>query len=141
MHGDDLFNTPLDQAQIDFENEGGETYICGNPPYVGTKYQSKQQKADLNDLFSPLGLMFGTFDYVGGWFLKCAQFMTAEEVTESALVATTSLFQGEQAELFQELLHKYRLCISWCHESFTWSNQAANNAGVDRKSTRLNYSH
>src|SRR3546814_14410616 len=56
--------------------------------------------------------------------------MTAEEVTESALVATTSLFQGEQAELFQELLHKYRLCISWCHESFKWSNQAANNAGV-----------
>jgi hypothetical protein len=30
LHGDDLFNTPLDQAQIDFENEGGETYICGN---------------------------------------------------------------------------------------------------------------
>ena len=32
-HADDLFHTPLDQAQIDFENEGGETYICGNPPY------------------------------------------------------------------------------------------------------------
>jgi hypothetical protein len=32
---DDLFQTPLDQAQIDFENEGGETYICGNPPYKG----------------------------------------------------------------------------------------------------------
>ena len=38
--GDDLFNTPLDQAQIDFENEGGETYICGNPPYVGDKKQN-----------------------------------------------------------------------------------------------------
>jgi hypothetical protein len=33
--GDDLFNTPLDQAEIDFENVGGETYICGNPPYLG----------------------------------------------------------------------------------------------------------
>src|SRR3546814_12747599 len=33
ISGDDLFNTPLDQAEIDFENEGGETYICGNPPY------------------------------------------------------------------------------------------------------------
>ena len=31
---DDLFETPLDQAEIDFENEGGETYICGNPPYL-----------------------------------------------------------------------------------------------------------
>jgi hypothetical protein len=43
--GDDLFGTPLDQAEIDFENEGGETYLRqsaalnppyrrGNPPYV-----------------------------------------------------------------------------------------------------------
>ena len=32
---DDLFQTPLNQAEIDFENEGGETYICGNPPYLG----------------------------------------------------------------------------------------------------------
>ena len=35
--GEDLFSIPLDQAQIDFENEGGETYICGNPPYLGSK--------------------------------------------------------------------------------------------------------
>ena len=33
FHGDDLFSGPLNQAEIDFENEGGETYICGNPPY------------------------------------------------------------------------------------------------------------
>ena len=35
LHADDLFHTPLDQAEIDFENAGGETYICGNPPYLG----------------------------------------------------------------------------------------------------------
>ncbi len=46
-HADDLFHTPLDQAQIDFENEGGETYICGNPPYLGSKWQTDEQKADL----------------------------------------------------------------------------------------------
>src|SRR3546814_16373780 len=44
--GDDLFSTPLDQAQIDFENEGGETYICGNPPYLGAKKKSKEQIED-----------------------------------------------------------------------------------------------
>jgi hypothetical protein len=47
---DDLFQRSLDQAQIDFENEGGETYVCGNPPYVGDKYQTKAQKADLQSL-------------------------------------------------------------------------------------------
>ena len=30
FQAEDLFHSPLDQAQIDFENEGGETYIhCG----------------------------------------------------------------------------------------------------------------
>src|SRR6218665_1561903 len=45
--GDDLFNKPLDQPEIDFENEGGETYICGNPPYLGNTYQSVEQKAEI----------------------------------------------------------------------------------------------
>jgi hypothetical protein len=38
-----LFNRPQNQAEIDFENEGGETFICGNPPYLGPK----QAKAGL----------------------------------------------------------------------------------------------
>jgi N-6 DNA Methylase len=41
-HADDLFHTPLDQAQIDFENAGGETYICGNPPYSGKGKKEKE---------------------------------------------------------------------------------------------------
>jgi hypothetical protein len=51
FQGDDLFSTPLDQAEIDFENEGGETYICGNPPYLGNKLQSEEQKSDLRSVF------------------------------------------------------------------------------------------
>ena len=50
IQADDLFGTPLDQAQIDFENEGGETYICGNPPYLGQQMQTDEQKADLERL-------------------------------------------------------------------------------------------
>lgn len=51
-HSDNLFATPLEQTQIDFENEGGETYICGNPPYLGSKWQSAEQKADLESIFA-----------------------------------------------------------------------------------------
>ena len=51
-HADDLFHTPLDQAQIDFENQGGETYICGNPPYQGSVNQSSAQKEDMAAIFS-----------------------------------------------------------------------------------------
>lgn len=52
--GDDLFNTPLDQTEIDFANEGGETYICGNPPYLGSAWQSTEQKDDLKAVFEGL---------------------------------------------------------------------------------------
>ena len=52
MHGDDLFHTPLDQAQIDFENEGGETYICGNPPYLGSEVANADQKSELKSVFA-----------------------------------------------------------------------------------------
>ena len=44
------FSTPLDQAEIDFENEGGETYICGNPPYYGSRKQADEHKNDIRDL-------------------------------------------------------------------------------------------
>ena len=50
---DDLFATPLNQTEIDFKNEGGETYICGNPPYKGSQTQTKEQKADLAAVFDP----------------------------------------------------------------------------------------
>lgn len=41
---DDLFGSPLVQAEIDFANEGGETFICGNPPYLGSTWQSNWSK-------------------------------------------------------------------------------------------------
>src|SRR5690606_6570203 len=65
---DDLFQMPLDQAEIDFENEGGETYICGNPPYVGSSKQSKSQKADIQRLFEPSEVKYKNLDYIAGWF-------------------------------------------------------------------------
>ncbi len=52
LHSDDLFQTPLDQTAIDFENEGGETYLCGNPPYSG---KGKKQPEQLTEMKLILG--------------------------------------------------------------------------------------
>lgn len=78
---DDLFHSPLDQAQIDFENEGGETYLCGNPPYIGTKYQTKEDKADLKHVFGDINAKVGNADYVLGWVKKAAEITTAQSLT------------------------------------------------------------
>lgn len=63
LHGEDLFSTPLDRAQIDFENERGETYVCGNPPYLGGKTQTPEQKAELISIFGTAENI-GELDYV-----------------------------------------------------------------------------
>ncbi|WP_233799587.1 class I SAM-dependent DNA methyltransferase [Paraburkholderia sp. HP33-1] len=127
---DDLFGTPLNQAEIDFDNEGGETYIGGNPPYVGTKYQTKEQKDDIAELFKNEGVNSGNLDYVGCWLLKAAQYVSGLEKCAFSFVTTSSLFQGEQAEIVLHILSRHSLKIYWCHASFMWSNNAANNAGV-----------
>ena len=74
FQSDDLFMSPLEQAQIDFENEGGETYICGNPPYLGSKWQSKEQKEDLGRIFDGRVKGWKSLDYVAGWFMKAADY-------------------------------------------------------------------
>lgn len=130
VQSDDLFGTPLDQAEIDFENEGGETYICGNPPYLGTKYQSKEQKGELADVFANDDIKFGNVDYVGGWFRIAGEYLQRSPGASFAFVSTTSLFQGEQAEIVFSILKRFDLSIGWCHTDFSWSNHATNNAAV-----------
>src|SRR5690554_4792138 len=67
---DDLFQTPLDQTEINFSNEGGEVYICGNPPYLGSTWQDSNQKADLQGVFAQRCKSWKSLDYVAGWFMK-----------------------------------------------------------------------
>lgn len=129
LTGDDLFHTPLDQAQIDFENEGGETYICGNPPYLGSKRQEGEHKADLQQLFSRYTTSWRVLDYVAGWFLKAAEYATYT-FTEVALVATNSVCQGQQVSVLWPLIDRLSLDIHFAHTSFNWSNLASHNAGV-----------
>ena len=102
LHAEDLFHTPLDQAQIDFENEGGETYICGNPQFKGARKQSTLQKEDLSQLFGG-HKDFKDCDYVAGWFIKAAE-CSKTCATQFAFVATNSIAQGEQvAHLWSRL--------------------------------------
>jgi hypothetical protein len=53
VRGDDLFSLLHDEAEVDFEHESGETYICGNPPYLGGKSQTTAQKTELLNIFGP----------------------------------------------------------------------------------------
>ncbi len=126
---DDLFNTPLDQKEIDFENEGGETYICGNPPYLGSVYQTEDQKSDLKAVFDRYTNDWKSLDYVAGWFQKAVMYGSHTK-TESAFVSTNSICQGEQVPILWPLIFNSGHQISFAYRSFNWSNLASNKAGV-----------
>jgi hypothetical protein len=127
--GDDLFETSLDQAEIDFENEGGETFICGNPPYLGDKKQSPEQKADMESIFKTKTTKWRSLDYVSGWFLKAVEY-GASSVSKSAFVATNSICQGQQTPVLWPLILSFGYEINFAFTSFSWSNLASHNAGV-----------
>ncbi len=126
---DDLFQTPLDQIEIDFENEGGETYICGNPPYLGSTWQTESQKDDLHQVFAHRTSQWKSLDYVSGWFMKAVEYGQSTE-TVTAFVATNSICQGQQVSLLWPLIQKRSHQIAFAHTSFKWANLASHNAGV-----------
>ncbi|WP_297490362.1 DNA methyltransferase [Acidocella sp.] len=128
-HADDLFHMPLDQVQIDFENEGGETYICGNPPFLGSTYQTKDQKSDLAHVFSGSIQNFAAFDYVFAWFFKSAIYLR-NTPARAALVSTNSICQGYSVSSFWPFLLQNDLEIGFAHRSFKWKNNASHNAAV-----------
>ncbi len=126
---DDLFQTPLEQAQIDFENEGGETFICGNPPYKGASLQSDEQKSDLRAVFEDLTDGWKSLDYVAGWFMKAAQYGT-KSCAVAAFVSTNPICQGQQVPILWPSILATGHEIAFAHSSFKWANLASHNAGV-----------
>lgn len=126
---DDLFETPLEQTEIDFENEGGETYICGNPPYLGSTWQNDDQKEDLRSLFSNLTKNWKSLDYVAGWFYKATEYGRRGGV-QVAFVSTNSICQGSIVPILWPIIFNNGFEINFAHLSFKWSNLASHNAGV-----------
>jgi hypothetical protein len=140
LYGDDLFNTPLDQAQIDFENEGGETYICGNPPYLGQAWQSAEQKEDLAHVFQRYSHFSKALDYVSAWFLKGAEHSIKCDSSFS-FVTTNSMWQGQQVGTLWPILSEIGVHINFAAPSFKWSNLASHNAGVIVSVVGLSHNH
>ena len=125
----DLFGEMREEAEIDFANEGGETYICGNPPYLGSTWQSNEQKDDLKCIFDGRTKLWKSLDYVSGWFMKAADYGTQTR-SAAAFVSTNSICQGQQVPILWPLIFKTEHEIAFAHTSFKWANLASHNAGV-----------
>jgi hypothetical protein len=127
--GDDLFSTPHNQSEIDFDNEGGETYICGNPPYQGSREQSLDQKSDISAVCNGRFSEWRLLDYVSGWFIKAADY-AAKANAVIAFVATNSITQGQHVPALWPWMYGRGTRITFAYTSFRWENLAKHNAAV-----------
>lgn len=104
-------------------------YILGNPPFIGSKMMTEEQRADLLAVVPNLDSA-GVLDYVSGWYLKAAQHIQNTD-TRVAFVSTNSITQGEQVSiLWNVMLNYYKVKIHFAHRTFKWNNEARGNAAV-----------
>ena len=104
-------------------------YVLGNPPFVGSSLQSKEQKVDMKNVFDGFKKV-GSLDYVCAWYKKAADYIQNTNI-ECCFVSTNSICQGEQAFILWEQLHEnYNLVINFAHTTFKWSNESRDKAAV-----------
>ena len=123
VHGD-----ALEMDWADLLSPGGCSFVFGNPPFGGSKFQSKPQRAQVRRI-ADLGGTGGTLDYVTAWFIKAGEYVAPG--TRIGFVATNSITQGEQvAQLWPILFDRCGLEVAFAHRTFAWGSDARGKAHV-----------
>jgi len=124
LHGD-----ALETDWTDLLPPGDCDYVLGNPPFVGAKYQSAEQRAQVRRI-AGLGKSGGTLDYVAAWFIRAGEYIR-DSGARIGFVATNSITQGEQvAQLWPVLFERCGLEIAFAHRTFAWGSDARGKAHV-----------
>ncbi|MDP2060615.1 MAG: DNA methyltransferase [Flavobacteriaceae bacterium] len=103
-----------------------EAYVIGNPPYLGSRNQDKNQKDDLKLVFKT---DYKSLDYIAAWFYKGANYIKGMNA-KCAFVSTNSVCQGDQVALTWSRILSDKIEIDFAYQSFKWVNNAKGNAGV-----------
>ena len=105
------------------------SYVFGNPPFGGAKFQTPEQRAQVRRV-AALGKTGGTLDYVTAWFIKAGEYVRASKA-RIGFVASNSISQGEQvAQLWPLLFDRCKLEIAFAHRTFAWGSEARGKAHV-----------
>lgn len=104
-------------------------YVLGNPPFVGGKYMTPEQREDVAPIFSKIK-NGGLLDYVAAWYLKAADYIGLSDQIRAGFVSTNSITQGEQAGVLWPHMLSRGLQITFAHRTFQWSNEGKGIAAV-----------
>lgn len=114
--------------QMELQGTEYEVYILGNPPYLGSAKQNEIQKQDLELNFSKY-TNYKNLDYIACWFIKGARYIK-DANAKLGFVSTNSICQGEQVEMLWPHIFELNIEHYFAYNSFKWTNNAKNNAGV-----------
>lgn len=119
--------TRLDWDAICPKPDEGDVYVVGNPPYLGSKLQTADHKADMAAYFGQRSYS-KDLDYIAVWFLKAADYV-ADGRAGAGLVSTNSVCQGNHVGLMWPMIYARSVEIAFAHTSFRWTNHARGGAG------------
>ena len=105
-------------------------YIFGNPPFVGKKEQTKEQKKSFFSVFQTTTNGIGNLDFVSAWYVVAVSCMKINNKISAAFVSTNSICQGEQVEPLWKRLFNEGVTINFAYRTFQWKNEARGNAAV-----------
>ncbi len=105
-------------------------YIMGNPPFLGARIMSSEQKGDLLAIFGSKWKNVGNMDYVAGWYRKSQELMSENPTVRAALVSTNSVTQGEQVANLWKPLMASGVHIDFAWRTFIWDSEASQKAHV-----------
>lgn len=119
--------------------DGVRVYIAGNPPFVGKRQRTAEQKTAMEIAWGS-GYKYD-LDFVTCWFIKSARYLRALQkqsealgVTETsgefAFVSTNSIVQGAPVKPLFDPLFKDGWRIKFAYRTFPWTSEATGKAAV-----------
>ncbi len=113
--------------EYEIPRTSGAIYVFGNPPFLGQDTRSKEQLAELQEVWQRKNISL--LDYVTAWHVKTAQLL-ADRPGDFAFVTTNSIAQGEQVPLLFGYLEEQNWHVLFAHRTFTWDSDAPGKAAV-----------
>ncbi|MDX2132687.1 MAG: DNA methyltransferase [Planctomycetota bacterium] len=104
------------------------SYVLGNPPFVGAKYQSDAQRADMEHVCKGIKNE-GLLDFVCGWYVVASTYIRGTQI-RCGFVSTNSITQGEQVGVLWPELFSRGIKIHFAHRTFQWMSEARGKAHV-----------
>ncbi|MDK7180839.1 N-6 DNA methylase [Corynebacterium riegelii] len=105
----------------------GQTYIFGNPPFLGHKERTSEQGELLKKAWGRRSV--GHLDFVTAWFVLAMELLEQRR-GEFAFVSTNSIAQGESVAPIFDKASAGGWAIKFAHQTFYWDSEAPGKAAV-----------